>query len=150
MDELLAYLKKINSMARMMGYERGAKPSTGAGLDEAMKILLADGGLTDILKAFKNVRHPQNHSQEPQASPGGDPPYPEPQPEAEHGAQDTQVPEHVTSNSPPQSPAPQEPRVREKPGGSTGPQPFDIGVPADSLGLLGLRGDTSFVDRPLV
>ena len=115
-----------------------------------MKTLLADGGLTDILHAFKDVRPARNHSQAQQASPVVEPPHAEEQPRAENGAQESQVAEHLPPNRPPQSPAPQEPRVRESPGGSTGPRRVDIGLSADSLGLLGLRGDTSFVDRPLV
>ena len=150
MDDLFAYLKKVNSIARMMGYERGKKPSAGAGLDEVMKTLVADGGLRDILEAFKNVRHPRNHSQGQQASTGAEPPFAEELPGAETGTQESQVTEHLPSNGPPRLAAPQEPRVMEKPVGGTGPQRVDIGVPADSLGLLGLRGDTSFVDWPLV
>ena len=69
LDYLLSYLKKINIMARMMGHERNAKPSGGAGLDELMKIVLADGSLRDIVEAFKNVRQPRNDSQGLQASP---------------------------------------------------------------------------------
>ena len=150
LDELLAYVKKVKRIAELMGYERSAKPNAGAGLDEFMKTLLADGGLTDILKAFKNVRHPRNPAEARQASPGGDPPHTEEQPVAENRAQDTHVAEHLPSNRPPQSPAPQAPRVRENPSGGSGPQRVDIGLPAAELGLLGLRGDSSFVDRPLV
>ena len=150
LDDLLAYVKKVKRIVELMGYERSAKPSAGAGLDEFAKILFADGRLTDILQAFKNVRHPRNTAQAPQASPDGEPPQSEEQAEAENGGDDGQVAEQVFPSRPPQSPAPQEPRVRESPGGTTGPRKFDTGVPADGLGLLGLRGDTSFADRPLV
>ena len=150
MDQLLAYLKKVNRIAELLGLERGAKPNAGTGLDEAMKIVFADGGLTDILRAFKGVKPPRAPAQAPQESPVVEPPHTEEQTKAEDEAKDSQVTEHLPPNRPPQSAAPQEPRVREKPGGGGGPPRFDIGVPADSLGLLGLRGDTSFVDRPLV
>ena len=104
LDELLAYVKKVKRNAELMGYERNAK--RGAGLDEVMKTLLADGGLTDILAAFKNVRHPRNPAEARQASPDGEPPHAEEQPRAEKGAHNTQVPEDMPPNRPPQSPAP--------------------------------------------
>ncbi len=115
-----------------------------------MKTLLADGGLSDILGAFKGVRRPRSPAQVPQVSPDGEPPHAEEHPMAENRAQDTHVAEHPLPDRPAQSAASQEQRAREQPRGGTGPQPFDLGVPADSLGLLGLRGDRSFVDRSLV
>lgn len=148
LDELLAYVKKVKRIAELMGNERNAK--RGAGLDDVMKTLLADGALTDILKAFKNVRTPRNPAEARQASPEGDPPNAEDQPKAQNVAHDTQVAEHPLPDRPPQSPTPQVLPAKEKPGGGTGPQRVNIGVPSDSLGLLGLRGDTSFVDRSLV
>ena len=150
LDELLAYVKKVKRIAELMGNERNPKPGAGAGLDEFMKTLLADGALTDILKAFKNVRTPRDPADARQASPVEEPPHAKEQPKPKNGAHESQVEEHLPPNRPPQSPAPQEQRAREQPRGGTGPQPFDLGVPADSLGLLGLGGDTSFVDRPLV
>ena len=152
MDQLVAYLKKVNRIAELLGLERGTKPGAGAGLDELLKIVLEDGGVTAILAAFKNVRPPHNPVQARQASQDGEPPHAEeqPQPEAENRAHDSQVAEHLPPDRPPQPPTPQEPRVREKPGGGTGPQRVDIGLPAAELGMLGLRGDTSFVDWPLV
>lgn len=149
-DHFFRYLKRTKRISELLGLERGAQPNAGARWDEVMKTVLADGGLTDILEAFKNVSLLRNPAQAPQASPDREPPHAEEQPEAETGAHDSQVAEHLPPVTPPQSPAPQEPRVRQKPGDGTGPSRFDIGVPADSLGLLGLRGDTSFVDRPLV
>ena len=150
LDDLLNYVKRVNRIAELMGFERNAQPGAGAGWDELMKVLLADGGLTDILEAFKNVRHPRNPAQAPQASADGEPPHAEEQPKAENGAHSSPVAEHLPPDTPPQSAVPQEPRVRESPGGWTGPRRFDIGVPAEELGLLGLRGDTTFVDWPLV
>ena len=74
-----------------MGYERSAKPGAGAGLDEVMKIVLADGGLKDILDAFKNARPPRNPAESREASPDDEPPYAEEQPKTEDGAPDSQV-----------------------------------------------------------
>ena len=150
LDDLHAYVKKAKRTVELMGYERGVKPNTGAGLDDIMKILLEDGGFAGILAAFKNVRYPRNPAQAPQASPGGEPPHAEEQHKTENGAHDSQVAEHVPSNRPPQAPAPQESPVKESPGSGRGPRRFDIGLPAAELGLLGLRGDTTFVDWPLV
>ena len=157
-DYLFAYLKRVNSMARMMGFERNAKPSAGAGLGALAKILLADGGFRDLLEVFKNVRPSRTPAQGPQASRGGETPRPEGRhragKEADGGGQwsgpNEQVAQVRAPSLEPQSPAPQEPRANENPSSGTGPRRFDIGVPADSLGLLGLRGDTSFVDWPLV
>lgn len=150
LDDLLSYLKKVKRTVEVMGYTQDVKPNAGAGLDELLKTVLADGGLTDILEAVKTARHPRSPAQAPQASPDGEPPHAEEQTEAANGAHDSQVAENLPPNRPPQSPAPQESPIRENPGGGTGPRRFDIGVPAEELGLLGVGGDTTFVDWPLV
>ena len=148
LDDLLAYLKKAKRTVELMGYTQDVKPNASAGLDDLAKILFADGALRDIVEAFKNVRHPRNTSQARQASPVGEPPHAEEQPKAQNGAHDSQVAEHLPPNRPPQSPAPQEPRVREKPG--VADRQRSVGVPAEMLGLLGLGGDNTFDDRRLV
>ena len=125
---------------------------------KAIKEIVANGGLNDILEVFKNVRPPRNPGQARQASPDREPHRPNGRHQAEkgtHGAEQRSGPnEQVGEDQPPirepRSPASEEPRVKRNPTSGMGPQRVDVGVPAAELGLLGLGGDTTFVDWPLV
>ena len=154
LDYLLAYLRKVDRITERLGWKRGGKANAGSEVAEAIKEIIANGGLKDILEAFKNVGHPRNPVQGPMGSPGAEP-FPEGRHEAGKGAEQRPWPtDQVGENQPPirerQPPVSKEPTVREKPAGAAGPQRVDVGVPAEELGLLGLGGDTTFVDRSLV
>ena len=121
---------------------------------KAIKEIVANGGLNDILEVFKNVRPPRNPGQARQASPDSEP-FPEGRHQAGKGAEhrsgpNNQVGEDQPPITEPQSPSREEPPAKEKPTSGMGPRRVDVGVPAEELGLLGLGSDTTFVDWPLV
>jgi len=157
LDYLLAYLKKVDRMTELLGWKRGGKANAGSEVAEAIKEIVANGGLKDILEVFKNVRKRRNPAQGRQASTDGEP-RPDGRnqagkgpPVAEHwSGPNEQVEEDQPPIAEPQPPSSEEPRVKKNPASGMGPQRVDVGVPAEELGLLGLGGDTTFVDWPLV